>query len=276
MPPAPARSIQITPRQKGAVARVSAVDFQNLPDDHVEEIYTALAKHPVLEFPKSGLTRDQQLDLTRRLCARAGARADDVEITEITNQGEYGDYELDWHADGYFKETGPKIGILNAVTLPSTAVNTRFCDMAGLWRDLPQDLQAELRGKTICTDSVYTQYGRPRGPDQPTGDFRQWPHIEHPIVHVDQETKREALFLGARKWSFVKEMEQPRDVDILKTLWERVDSGDYVFEADWQPGMMVMWRNDLVLHFKPKGNSEPRLLHRTSVLGSALVPSIAH
>ncbi|KAJ1332963.1 taurine dioxygenase [Microdochium nivale] len=104
----PIQSIQITPRQTGVVARVSAGDFQNLPDDHAREIYAAMAKHPVLEFPRSGLTRDQQLNLTRRLCALADAPADNVEIVEIISQGEYGDYELDWHADGYFMEKGPK------------------------------------------------------------------------------------------------------------------------------------------------------------------------
>lgn len=145
--------------------------------------------------------------------------------------------------------------------------------MASLWKDLPEDLQAELRGKTICNDSVYTQYGRPRGAENPTGDFRQWPHVEHPIVHVDQDTMREVLFLGARKWSFIKGMEPHRSDEVLEALWERVDGRAYVFEADWQPGMMVMWRNDLVLHFKPKGKGEPRLLHRTSVPGGVLISS---
>ncbi len=272
----PAQSIQITPSGKGGVTCVRGVDFENLPEIQVKAMHTALAEHLVLAFPNSHLTEEQQLALTRKLCALAGVSDADVKITDITNQSDYGDYELDWHADGYFEKTGPKIGVLRAVMLPSVPVNTRFCNMVNLCKDLPDDLKAELRGKTICNDNVQTQYGKPRGAYKPTGDFRQWPHAEHPVIHVDPETEREVLFLGARKWAFVKEMDQPRDVEILKVPWEMVDSGKYVLEAEWQPGTLVMWRNDLVLHFKPKGNNEPRLLHRTSVPGGALVASGAH
>ncbi|KAI1171881.1 hypothetical protein F4777DRAFT_31288 [Nemania sp. FL0916] len=266
------QTINVTPRGKGDVASVTCVDFHNLPDSQLREIYLALTRHQVLEFPGSCLTQEQQLALTRRLCEASSVSAHNLRITEITNQGEYSDYELDWHTDSYFKETGPKIGILNAITIPSTAVNTRFCNMIKLWGDVREDLQRELRGKSICNDAVYTQYGRPRGPIKPTTeDFRKWPHVEHPIVHIDPDSRKEALHLGARKWAFIKDVDQRRSDEILEELWKMVDSGEYTFEAEWQEDMLVMWRNDLVLHFKPKGNGEPRLLDRTSVPGQALV-----
>ncbi|KAI0449714.1 hypothetical protein F5B21DRAFT_493346 [Xylaria acuta] len=264
--------IKVASRRKGGVASVTGVDFHSLSDSQLGEIYAALTKHLVLGFPKSHLTQEQQLALTRRLCEASGVSADNLRITEITNQGEYGEYELDWHADGYFNETGPKIGILNSIIIPSTAVNTRFCNLISLWEDVREDIQRELRGKSICNDAVYTQYGRPRRQTKPTTeDFRKWPHVEHPIVHIDPDTGKEALHLGARKWSFIKDMDQRRSDEILEELWKMVDSGEYTFGAEWQEDMLVMWRNDLVLHFKPKGNGEPRLLDRTSVPGGALV-----
>lgn len=269
-------TIEVYPRGKDGVASVTCVDFHNLSDSQLREIHAALTMHQVLQFPKCHLTQEQQLALTRRLCEVTDVSADNLRITEITNQGEYGSYELDWHADGYFKETGPKIGMLSAINIPSTAVNTRFCNMIDLWEDVPKDIQRELRGKSICNDAVYTQYGRPRGQTNPTTeDFRKWPHVEHPIVHIDPDTGKEALYLGARKWAFIKDMDQLRSDKILEELWKMVDSGKYTFEAEWQQDTLIMWRNDFVLHFKPKGNDEPRLLDRTSVPGGALImPSL--
>ncbi|KAI1162117.1 hypothetical protein F5B18DRAFT_625334 [Nemania serpens] len=266
------QTIEVIQRGNSGAASVADVDFQSLPDDQVREISAALACFQVLRFPKSHLTQEQQLALTRRLCEISGASTDNVRIVDITNQGEYGDYELDWHADSYFEETGPKIGILNAVSVSPTSVNTRYCDMIGLWQDVPEDIRVELRGKSICNDTVYTQYNRPRGQTKPTTeDFRKWPHVQHPIVHRDPDTGQEALHLGARKWAFIKDMDQDRGDEILRELWKMVDSGKYTFEVEWEEGMLVMWRNDLVLHFRPKGNGEPRLLYRTSIPGQPLI-----
>ncbi|KAI1183195.1 hypothetical protein F5B17DRAFT_417187 [Nemania serpens] len=266
------QTIKVVTRPKGGTASVTGVDFQSLPTTQLREIFKALANCQVLEFPDSRLNPEQQLALTRGLCEVSGTSVENVGITEITNQGEYGDYELDWHADSYFEGTGPKVGILNAVTLPSRAVNTRYCDMTNLWKDVPAGIQRELRGKFICNDTVYTQYGRPRGQSKPmTEDFRKWPHVQHPVVHRDPDTGKESLYLGARKWAFIKDMDQSRSNDILEELWKMVDSGRYTFETEWKEGMLGMWRNDLVLHYRPKGHGEPRLLHRTSVPGQALI-----
>ncbi|KAF2158141.1 Clavaminate synthase-like protein [Myriangium duriaei CBS 260.36] len=272
MPTKAHETINVTPHSAGRVASVTGVDFQTLSDDQLGEIPKLLAKYLVLEFPNSYITQEQQLTITRRLGEVSGESADHLRITAITNKGEYGDYELDWHTDGYFNKIGPKYGILNAITISPTAVKTSFCDMLGLWNDVGEDIKAELRGKVICNDTVFTQYGRPRGQNQPIGEhFRTWPHVEHPVVHRDPSTGKEALHLGARKWSFVKDVEQARSDEILEKLWKMVDSGKYTFGLDWQEGTMVIWRNDILLHFRPKGDGLTRLLDRSWVPGKALI-----
>ncbi|KAJ2993261.1 hypothetical protein NUW58_g1897 [Xylaria curta] len=278
MPPKTYQTITVIPSGKACGATVYGLNFTTLSDLHIEEISKALSEDLVARFPECELTEAQLLDLAYRISGRKEISRLSIKKTDITNQGSYGDYELDWHVDGYFEKIGPKIGLLMAVILPPNPVSTFFCNMKRLLIDVPQRIKEELIGKWIHNDCVYYPYGNhPFGPLREgqtvpdTDDWYQWPGVRHPVIHVDKLTSETALFLGARKRAYIEGIERVRSEEILGILWGMVDSGNYTFEAKWAPRTLVMWRNDFTMHYRPRGDGKERVLYRASIPGEELI-----
>ncbi|TGJ86554.1 hypothetical protein E0Z10_g2254 [Xylaria hypoxylon] len=272
------QTITVIRSGKACGATLNGLDITTLSNLQINEITEALDKDLVGCFPECDLNGDQLLDIAFRMSRGKDISRPAMKKTDITNQSGKGDYELDWHVDGYFEKVGPKIGLLIAVVLVPNPVSTFFCNMQRLLKDVPENIKEELKGKWIHNDCVYYPYGiHPVGPLRQgqtapeTDNWHDWPGVRHPAIHVDKTTGKKAIFLGARKWAYIEGIDRTRSREILDILWSMVDSGNYTFEVKWAPRTLVMWRNDFTMHYRPRGDGKERLLYRASVPGEELI-----
>lgn len=182
--------------------------------------------------------------------------------------GNLGAGEAVWHADMTYIDNPPKAAILYALEVPVGQGDTYFANMVRAYDDLPEDLKAQIEGKSAIHDAAHNSAGMLRKGYTEVTDVRETPGARHPLVRRDPATGRRALFLGRRPNAYVLGME-PADSDkLLDRLWAHATRPEYAWSHKWQPGDVLMWQNLWVLHRRDGFDPDARrILHRTQIKG---------
>lgn len=276
-------TIKFTPA-KPLVGSVAEVDKRDLCDDEViERIRHELENRGVLVFPRIDVTDQEQLAFTDRLGARVNftrrvpgsdISAEDVyKITLDKSLNTEPDYVLGtffWHIDGITMDMPlPKATVLSARTLSDAGGATEFANLYAAYDHLPPEEKAEyedLRVIHTIEATVRPVFGIP--PSDRIERYRQMaPFMEQPLVWT-HEDGRKSLLVGTHADGVVG-LPGPHGRALLTRLQQWAAQPDFVYRHDWQPGDMVIWNNQGLMHRVVPYTDEGRVMHRTSIAGEA-------
>jgi taurine dioxygenase len=106
-------------------------------------------------------------------------------------------------------------------------------------------------------------------------DPREAPGARHPLVIRHPDTDRPALFLGRRRNSYIIGMDLSESESLLDALWEHATRPEFTFRQEWQLHDLVLWDNRCTLHRRDAFDAVARrIMHRTQIKGTALVPGV--
>lgn len=274
-------ALRVEPSGGSCGARVTGVDLSRpLDADTVAAIRAAWLENHVLAFPDQAIGDD---DLERFTLAFGGFGEDPFfapipgrqHIAAIRREADEQSplFAENWHADWSFQARPPSGTCLMAVDIPPHGGDTLFANQHMAWEALPPDRQAQL-ADLIAVHSARMPYA----PDGAYGvrdkgrsmDIRPseaaFATQTHPLVPAHPETGRRGLYSTLGYIIGIEGMADEAAIPMLMELQKWQGDERFVFAQRWEPGMLVMWDNRLVLHRATGGyEGHRRELHRTTI-----------
>jgi taurine dioxygenase len=165
-------------------------------------------------------------------------------------------------------ETPPKAGILYALEIPPSGGNTYFADMYAAYDALDDNLKDRIEGRIAIHDGSRNSAGMLRKGYAQVTDVRETPGARHPLVRINPDDGRKALFLGRRGGSYILGMAVDESESLLDRLWAHVGNMRFAMCHEWQIGDLLIWNNLSVLHRRDEFDpAARRVMHRTQIKG---------
>jgi taurine dioxygenase len=175
-----------------------------------------------------------------------------------------------WHTDASYMQLPASSTLLYAVQIPPRGGDTCFANMYAAYEALPAETKQRIRGMRAVhswAQSRLNSGSRPATKEEQS----KAPPVAHPMVRTHPDTGRLGLYLGIHT-SHVEGMDVAAGRSLLKELLEHATQERFVYRHRWRAGDLVMWDNRCLLHKATDDyemDSEPRLLHRTVLQGTA-------
>lgn len=298
-------AIEVIPSGKALGAEVQGIDLsQEASAAVVARLKEIWADHLVLLLRGQFLEKQRLVEIadmlgglmvpgSRNFYIKDGhkpgsARVSDVKgVTQISNLGQdgkpqkftegSGSQELLWHSDNSYMESPPMGSLLNAVQVPvNGGGHTRFCNQYLAYETLPAELKQAIEGKHMRHDRSRNTSGKVRVTFEKAATRDDVIGPVHPIVRIHPVTRKPALYLGRRydgPSSHIIELPETESETLLDKLWAHATQEEFVWEQDdWQPGDLIMWDNQCVMHSRTEvDHTQARLLNRVLVQGAPLI-----
>lgn len=272
------------------IAELPGISFTDLSDDRIlGELEETFRRYPVLVFRDQDLSPAQQADMSRRIGPLEKQLNDrylhpecsDVLIlsNEIRPDGsavgvvDAGD---EWHSDSSHVRCPSKATILYSVRNPAVGGDTMYCDMTGVYDDLPAKLQDRISGQYGIHDvsklknpRVAVSANRPAARDDYLRFSERHHSVLQPMVRTHPETGRRSLYVSPRFTIGIDGIGDTEAQALLDELFGRMSDERYHYRHKWSDRDLVMWDNRCLNH-KAMGGMAPddiRRMHRTVLAG---------
>ena len=270
---------------------VGEVDGVNLSDDHsdreIGDIRSALMKHGILVFHGQNMSNQQHVRFSQKFGPSeihtvkqylleglpeiiALASRGDKGTKPIANGGAY------WHSDITYKVRPPMGSILYALEVPPEGGDTLYCDMAGAYDALSDEMKDRIDGLK-AVHSYLPRFMASRKMDegfQKDGfvlseeQKAELAEVVHPIVRTHPENGRKALFINEGFTVRVEDMDENDGKALLSDLNTHATSDRFIYAHKWSVGDVVFWDNRVTMHKATEYDSQyARRMHRTTVQG---------
>ena len=270
-------------------AEVTGVDLAGPIDAVVaDEIRTMLCEHAVLAFRDQEMSPRAQVSLTRQLGEPEVHVLSDFtlpgmpEVFIVSNVRENGkpigavNAGQYWHSDLSYTARPTFASMLHARQVPAGRGETMFASMVRAHETLPAGIRSRIDGCRAVHDyalAYETAFAdnpdRTLTPEQAAGV----PPVVHPVVRVQLETGRKALYVNPGFTRRIIEMEAEESRETLGALFAHATAADNVYTHHWRNGDFVMWDNRVTMHKALSNYSDDEVRHllRTSVKGEVPV-----
>ena len=275
-------TIEVKPLGRTFGAELKGLDLTRPTGRAVAELEALLCEHRVLSLPGQHLNDEQLVAVSEKLGPLDIPAPNPYgkpfhrkhpEINVISNlvengepAGNLGAGEAVWHADMTYRETPPRAAILHALEVPAKGGNTYFADMYAAYETLPDALKARIEGRRAIHDAAHNSAGMLRKGYEEVSDVRDTPGARHPLVRLDPNTGRRALFLGRRPHSYVCGLPVAESEALLDRLWAHAARPEFAIAHRWRAGDVLIWSNLEVLHRRDAFDAGARRrMHRTQI-----------
>ena len=265
-------------------AEVTGLDLRKpLDGDTVASVRRAWLEHQVLVFPGADITPEQQLRFSGYFAPLeeyplVHYRLEGYpEIFLLSNRDQQGkpsetrNAARHWHSDLSFT-TKPAMGsVLRCLQMPDVGGTTMFANQTMAYERLSPAFQRVIDPLTAVHE-LFSKTKDLKNLDQ--GKVRDMkkanPRVAQPVVRVHDETGRKALYVSVAVTTEIVGMAQEESDAILNFLFAHQTQPQFTYRHAWKPDDMVMWDNRCTLHMAVADNDhqQPRILHRTSLVGS--------
>lgn len=256
-----------------------------LSAQHCLQIRDLLNRYRVVIFPDQSLTDEQLGEAAFRfgppfvpdhrtpvLGSAEGASA----LVVVGNQaGEYenpylGHQEVLPHSDHQWLRCPSAASMLYAVDIGPGSAPTVWTDMVRTYAGLDREIRDAIEDLRLIT---YNPFFRPFGTvranyvDRRAGipPGRTW---AHPLVRTHPETRERSLYLHAAYEMELVGMPFDEGAGLIGTLLEQVTSQTGTYVHHWRDGDLVLWDNQVTIHYRPPFDpAVRRVLKRISIGG---------
>lgn len=274
-------ALKFTSLSRHIGCEVEGIDLrQPIEPQAAKAIYRAFLDHAVLLFRDQDLTQEDLIRVTGifgefaplgrpRHTLPSGFSKILPNIMLISNIRENGkpigalpDGEMFFHSDLCYTEH-PVVGtMLYSLEVPREGGDTLFADMYAAYDALPAALKARIDGLR-ATNRYEIGYDVTIRRGRAPADAPAW---THPMVRVNPQTGRKALYVNRLMTHDIEGMAQDEAEALLDLLYDHQEQRQFIYEHRWRPGDVILWDNRCTLHartdFSP---GERRLLKRITI-----------
>ena len=278
-------TLTVTPQDAPLGAEVTSIDLgQPVAAETAAAIRFALCEHGVLTFPGQEMSAEAQVALTRHLGEPEVHMLSDFTLPDMpeifivsnvrkggkpvgaVNAGQY------WHSDLSYTARPTFASMLHAKEVPPGRGETLFANMVRAYETLPADLKARIEGCHAVHDYTLAYETAFAGnPDRSLSAEQAAlvPAVEHPVVRIQAETGRKALYVNPGFTRRIVELDAAESREILDALFAHATDADNIYTHHWQAGDFVMWDNRVTMHRALSNYAAQDVRHmlRTSVTG---------
>jgi taurine dioxygenase len=252
-------------------AEVGDVDLAApLKEGLVVSIRALLLTHGILVFRgQDAMTREHHLALARvfgPVERSPNGEASHPDVVRIVHDADAPPTENIWHVDHSFRPAPPLGAVLRAIEVPAVGGDTVFADLRAVWRRIPDNIRAVVRGLHATHDIAKW------APAERVAELHTAaPVITHPAVHIHPETHVEILFVNAAYTTSLVGVETSDSVALLDFLLRQVHVPEVQCRVRWRPGTVVVWDNRSVQHYAVGDYfPERRVMERVSIGGDSV------
>jgi taurine dioxygenase len=274
--------IQLRPISGSLGSIIEGVDLSAPLDDATyTEIKQALLDNLVIFFRGQNITPDQQVAFGRRFgelhihpfipsldghkeVIRLKAKSGANEMLRLSNS---------WHEDLSYTYDPPLAAILRAVEVPSRGGDTMWVNLYKAYDTLSDRMKAIVEELSAWHDVTKTyrrqELQREGGAQQYWGTFQKTPPALHPIVKIHPETGKKLLYLSELTTTHIEGLHENESDALLQMLFRHLDWKELHCRFYWEKDSIAMWDNRCTAHYAVRDYTEPREMHRVTVIGEA-------
>lgn len=262
-----APELQVTRLEPAIGAEIAGIDLgQPLTSALRDELRALLLKHKVLFFRDQDIDTEQQIAFAKQfgeLYVHPTTQQNDTSKPQAhLIQAEdarklYGPRTSGrWHTDTSWL-LQPTLGaVLRAVDLPEVGGDTLWADAGAVYRDLPEDLRAEI-------DELYVVHDFKKSLDQVGYDY---PILAHPLVRTHPETGEDTLFINFSQNPSVIGWEPERSKALVDRLLKAFSKPEHQVRFKWRKNSIAFWDNRSTLHYPVYNYGDyPRVMERVLI-----------
>ncbi|MHA1567248.1 MAG: TauD/TfdA dioxygenase family protein [Alphaproteobacteria bacterium] len=279
-------AISVTKTGDTFVAEVEGVDLSKpLDKETVEAIRQAWWDNSILVFRDQHISDDQHLAFSRHFGELQGHTVKDwllpthPEILVLSNRGQGGVKPLKnggayWHSDITYQAIPPMGSILHGLTVPPEGGDTLYVDMYAAYDALDDETKELIDGRVAIHNYKLRYLKMAEGGARPAPTAEQlaeWRDVEHPVVLLNPDSGRKALFVNEGFTMTIKGMDKDESDALLQRLYEHSSNTKFIYAHKWRTDDIVMWDNRCTMHRATSYDAEKydRTMHRTTIKGTS-------
>ncbi len=276
----PYKRLTLRPISGSLGAEIHGVDLaEDLDDETFAEIKQALLENLVIFFRNQDITPDRQIAFGKRFgdlhihpfipslpghdeIIRLRAESGEKDMLRLANS---------WHPDLSYTNDPPLAAILRGVQIPSRGGDTMWVNLYKAYDTLSERMK-EIIADMVAVHDVTKTYRRQElqkegGAEQYWKTFQKAPPVEQPLVKVHPETGKKLLYISELTTTHIVGL-TPRESDaMLDMFFRHLDWKELQCRFFWEKDSIAMWDNRCTVHYAVRDYTEPREMHRVTVLG---------
>ncbi len=274
------KQIHLQPISGSLGAIVDGIDLgQEIDNDSYAAIKAALLEHLVIFFRDQDITPEQQVAFGRRFgelhihpfipnlegheeIIRLYAESGEKETLRLANS---------WHEDLSYTEDPPLAAILRAKQVPARGGDTLWVNLYKAYDTLSPKMQEIVAGLSAWHDVTKTyrrqELQRKGGPEQYWSTFSKTPPTLHSLVKTHPETGKKLLYVSELTTTYIEGLHEAESDALLSMLYSHLDWKELHCRFYWQKNSVAMWDNRCTAHYAVRDYTEPREMHRVTVIG---------
>ncbi len=252
---------------------ISGIDLrQDLSDDVIAELRSALLAYKVLFFRNQPINPEQHVAFAKRfgelevhpfLPSLEGV----PELVRFEKNAETGAYANGWHSDVSWRECPSMGAILHGIKIPASSGDTLFADMCAAYDGLSDEMKERIDSLKAVHD--YVQVFGSTVPEEKREEMReQYPPVSHPVVRTHPETGRKIIYVNRFFTSHIEGVSEEESKELLLALSREAEYVEYQCRFKWQKDSIAFWDNRAVQHYAASDYwPETRIGERASIIG---------
>lgn len=257
-------------------AEIEGVNLaEDLSDDVIAELRTALLEHLVLFFRGQDVTPEHHLAIAKRFgdliaYPMVSGLDDHPDIVPVVKK-EYETVNFGglWHSDTTYLPEPPMGAILVARELPPKGGDTLFANMYMAYEALSDGMKRMLAGLSAVNSSAKADVTRTRE-DRVREDGSEPEALiaEHTVIRTHPETGKKILYVNFGHTVRFKDMSEEESAPILDYLFRHQVRPEFTCRFHWTPGSLAFWDNRATQH-NPINDYHGfrRVMHRVTLAG---------
>lgn len=239
-------------------AEVTGIKLADADAADIAALKRLLETNMVLFFPDQHMSADAQIEFGGNFGPLEGhpnlkerTPEDHPEIFRLAaSEGGIAD---EWHTDLTFLERPALMSILNMKQCPEVGGDTMWANLFAAYEGLSPPMQELCDGLSALHDAL------------PHGRADRM-HI-HPLVRVDPESGRKALYVNEHFTRRIVEMNAQESEHLLRYLTNWVKQPAFTVRYRWQAGAIGIWDNRFTQHYVVNDFASERVIERVTVMG---------
>jgi len=245
-------------------AEITGVRLAETDVSDAAQITRLLHEHKVIFFPDQHMSAEDHIAFGRHFGRLEGhpnlkdrTPKDHPELFRLAaSEGGIAD---EWHTDLSFLEQPALMSILNMKVCPDVGGDTMWASLTAAY----EGLSAPLRDLCDGLSALHDAHPHDRADRM---------HI-HPVVRVDPETGKKALYVNEHFTRRIVEMSGQESDHLLAYLTNWVKQPPFTVRYHWTAGTIGMWDNRFTQHYVVNDFIGERIIERVTVMGDRVEPA---